>query len=125
MTKQNMNLYLWIAQIVLSLTFLGSGLAKITMSQEKMAATGQTGAAVLPLGFVRFIALCEILGALGITLPVALGIGRFLTPLAAIGLAIIMIGAACVHLRLREPRAVAVNILLLILCGSVIYGRWY
>ena len=50
MTRQNMNLYLWIAQIVLALTFLGSGLAKITMSKEKMAATGRVGVVVTPKG---------------------------------------------------------------------------
>jgi uncharacterized membrane protein YphA (DoxX/SURF4 family) len=120
-----MEIYLWIAQSVLAIIFLGSGLAKTTMSNEKMAATGQTGVANLPLGFVRFVACCEILGALGMILPVALGICRFLTPLAAIGLAVIMCGAACIHLRLREPRAISVNILILILCGFVAYGRWY
>lgn len=120
-----MDVYLWIAQIVLAVVFLGSGLAKSIMSKEKMAATGQSGAASLPLGFVRFIAVCEILGALGMILPVAVGIDRFLTPLAAIGLSIIMIGAAGIHFKLREPKAISANISLLVLCGFVVYGRWY
>jgi uncharacterized membrane protein YphA (DoxX/SURF4 family) len=119
-----MDVYLWIAQIVLAVVFLGSGLAKSIMSKEKMAATGQSGAASVPLGFVRFIAVCEILGALGMILPVAVGIDRFLTPLAAIGLSIIMIGAGGIHLKLREPKAISVNIVLLVLCGFVVYGRW-
>jgi uncharacterized membrane protein YphA (DoxX/SURF4 family) len=120
-----MDVYLWIAQIVLAVVFLGSGLAKSIMSKEKMAATGQSGAASLPLGFVRFIAVCEILGALGMILPVAVGIDRFLTPLAAIGLSIIMIGGAGIHFKLREPKAISANISLLVLCGFVVYGRWY
>jgi hypothetical protein len=119
-----MNVYLWIAQSILALIFLGSGIAKSIMSSEKMAATGQTGAASQPLGLVRFIACCEILAAAGLILPPALGIGRFLTPLAATGLAVIMIGAARVHGRLRESRAVAVNVALLALCVFVVYGRW-
>jgi hypothetical protein len=119
-----MNIYLWIAQGILALMFLGSGIAKSAMSREKMLATGQTGAASQPIGLVRFIACCEILGAAGLILPPVLGIGRFLTPLAAMGLAVIMIGAARIHARLREPRAVAVNIALLAACVFVVYGRW-
>ena len=119
-----MNLYLWIAQVILALIFLGSGIAKATMSRERMAATGQTGAASQPLGLVRFVAGCEILGAAGLIVPIALGTDRSLTPLAAIGLAIIMVGAARIHSKLREAKAVAVNMLLLALCIFVAYGRW-
>jgi uncharacterized membrane protein YphA (DoxX/SURF4 family) len=84
-----MNIAIWIAQITLAAVFLGSGIAKSAMSPEQMKATGQTGAASQPIGLVRFVALCEILGAAGLILPWALGIGRFLTPLAAAGLAVI------------------------------------
>jgi uncharacterized membrane protein YphA (DoxX/SURF4 family) len=119
-----MTIYFWIARGILALIFLASGIAKSTMSREKMLATGQTGAASQPLGFVRFIACCEILGAAGLILPSALGIGRFLTPLAAAGLAVIMIGAARIHTRLKESHAVVVNIALLALCVFVVYGRW-
>jgi uncharacterized membrane protein YphA (DoxX/SURF4 family) len=118
------NLYLWTAQVILAFIFFGSGIAKSMMSREKMAATGQTGAASQPLGLVRFVAWCEILGAAGLVLPVALGTERFLTPLAAIGLAIIMVGAARIHRGLGESKAVAVNIALLALCVFVAYGRW-
>src|SRR3954462_8287039 len=119
-----MNTCLWIAQGILALIFLGSGIAKSTMSRERMLATGQTGAASQPLGLVRLIACCEILGAAGLILPSALGIGRFLTPLAAVGLAVIMIGAARIHTKLKEPYAVAVNVALLVLGVFVAYGRW-
>jgi uncharacterized membrane protein YphA (DoxX/SURF4 family) len=119
-----MNIYLWIAQGILALIFLSSGAAKSSMSREKMLATGQSGAASQPLGLVRFIACCEILGAAGLILPPALGIGRFLTPLAAAGLAAIMIGAARIHTRLKEPYAVAINVTLFALCVFVVYGRW-
>jgi uncharacterized membrane protein YphA (DoxX/SURF4 family) len=121
--EQKMNLYLWIGQTLLGLIFLGSGIAKSTMSRERMAATGQSGVAGQPLGFIRFIAGCEILGSLAMVLPIAFGIAPFLTPIAAIGLAIIMLGAARIHTKLREPKAVAVNILLLALCIFIAYGR--
>jgi hypothetical protein len=119
-----MNTYLWFAQAILAFVFLGSGVAKSAMSREKLAATGQTGAASQPEGLIRFVACCEILGAAGLILPYVLGIGRFLTPLAALGLAIIMIGAARIHTKQKESRAVAVNAAMLALCVFVAFGRW-
>jgi uncharacterized membrane protein YphA (DoxX/SURF4 family) len=119
-----MNLALWIAQIIVAFIFLGSGIAKSVMSREKMAETGQTGAASQPLALVRFIAVCEIFGAAGLILPAALGIAPLLTPAAAIGLGIIMIGAARIHKQLKEFRSVSVNLGLLVLCLFVALGRW-
>ena len=104
-----MHTYLWFAQAILAFIFLGSGVAKSAMSREKLAATGQTGAASQPEGLIRLVACCEMLGAVGLILPYVLGIGRFLTPLAAFGLAIIMIGAACIHAKQKESRSVAIN----------------
>ena len=119
-----MNLLLWIAQSLLALVFFGSGVAKSVMSREQMQATGQTGAAAQPLSLIRFIAACEVLGAAGLILPFALGIAPILTPLAAIGLATIMIGAARIHFGLHEPKAMLTNFVLLALCLFVAYGRW-
>lgn len=119
-----MNISLWIVQTVLALVFLGSGIAKSTMSRQRMAESGQTGAAAQPLGLVRFVAICELLGAIGLIVPVAFNIQPFLTPLAAIGLAIIMIGAARIHIRLGEPCNVIVNLGLFAMCVFVAYGRW-
>ena len=119
-----MNRALWISQIVLAFIFLGSGIAKSIMSRETMAATGQTGAASQPMGLVRFIAACEILGAVGLILPAALAIDPLLTPLAAIGLGIIMVGAARIHAGLREFSSVAVTLIFLVLCTVVAVSRW-
>jgi DNA-directed RNA polymerase specialized sigma24 family protein len=76
-----------------------------------------------PLPFTRFIAAMELLGAAGLILPRATRIAPFLTPLAAAGLGIIMVGAARAHARLHEPRNVATNIVLLALCVVVAIGR--
>jgi hypothetical protein len=118
-----MNLALWIAQSLVAAIFLGSGLAKLVMSKEKMAATGQTGVASLPLGFVRFIACCELLGAVGLVLPIALSKDRFLTQFAAMGLAILMVGAAGIHFRLQERKPIVVNVALFALCVFIASGR--
>lgn len=118
-----MNGLLWTVQALLALLFLGSGIAKSLMSRERMRVTGQTGAAAMPLGFVRFIAACEIFGAVGLIVPRALGVHPGLTPLAAIGFAIIMAGAAVVHYRIHEFRPIFVNAVLFGLCIFVAYGR--
>jgi hypothetical protein len=118
-----MNQILWSLQVILALLFLGSGLAKSIMSKERMLESGQTGAAAMPLGFVRFIAICEILGAVGLIVPRAVGIHPELTAFAAIGFAIIMAGAAVVHYRIHEFKPIAVNAVLFCLCILVAYGR--
>ena len=118
-----MNLTLWIFQAVLAVTFAGSGLAKGTMTRERLLATGQTGIALFPMPVVRVTAAAELLAAAGLLLPWATGIARVLTPVAALGLCVIMIGAASSHARLREPASVAANGLLFGLALTVAIGR--
>ncbi|MGA2046501.1 MAG: DoxX family protein [Terracidiphilus sp.] len=118
-----MTIVLWSFQILLACLFLVSGVAKSVMSRERMRATGQTGAAAMPLKFIRFIALCEVLGAIGIILPSILSIQPVLVPLAAAGLAIIMVGAAVVHYRLHDWRPILINIVLLGMCLTIVFER--
>jgi uncharacterized membrane protein YphA (DoxX/SURF4 family) len=119
-----MNVALWCAQVVLAVVFAASGAAKSTMSRLRLAETGQTGAASAPMPLVRFTATMELAAAVGLIVPGALDIASFLAPLAAIGLAIVMVGAAVVHVRLGERRNVAVNALLCGLCLFVAVGRF-
>ncbi|HEY5223413.1 MAG TPA: DoxX family protein [Microbacteriaceae bacterium] len=119
-----MNIALWIAQGLLAATFLWSGIAKSTMAKERLIATGQTGVAPFPLLFIRVIAALELVGAIGLILPQATGIVPILTPLAAVGLAVIMCGAAVSHWSLHEYKQVfAVNLLLFLVCLFVVLGR--
>jgi len=83
------NRVLWTAQILIALLFVFAGTMKFIMPPEKM----QQGPMVLPLGLIYFVGVCEILGAFGLVLPGLFRIRTDLTPLAAIGLTIIMIGA--------------------------------
>jgi len=83
-----MNRALWIVQGLLAALFLFGGVAKLTMPLDEIAAS-----IGLPAAFILFIAIAEVLGALGLVLPWALRILPGLTPLAASGLVIIMIGA--------------------------------
>jgi hypothetical protein len=74
-------------------------------------------------GVIRLIAVVEIPGALGLILPGATGIARFLTPVAAYGPAIVMIGAVATHARRKEGKAVATNPALPVLALVVAVGR--
>lgn len=119
-----MNTILWIGQILLAVIFLVSGSLKSTQSRERMIATGQTSARIVPLPVMRIAGVSELLGVLGVVLPWATGIARVLTPVAAAGFCVVMILAATVHARLREPKAIAVNLGVLAVAAFVSAGRF-
>jgi len=118
-----MNVALWTAQFALAALFAASGGAKLTMARERLLATGQTGVAMFPMPVVRFTAAMELLAAVGLVAPGLTGIGPVLTPLAAAGLCIVMVGAAWAHSRLHEPKSVAANAVLFALAAFVVVGR--
>ena len=118
-----MDTILWTLQGVLALVFLGSGIAKSTMSRERLIATGQTGIALFPMPVVRVTAASELLAAAGLLLPWATGVAPWLTPTAAAGLCVVMVGAAWSHSRLREPQAVAANGLFFAAALAIAIGR--
>ncbi len=113
-----MNIALWIFQVLLALFFLFAGVMKFVMPVDQM--TGQTG---LPGWFFWFIGAVEILGGLGLVLPSLLRIKPGLTPLAALGLVIVMIGATVLSLS-GGIAAAAVPLLTGVLLAFVAYGRW-
>ena len=78
----------------------------------------------LPGLFMRFIAVCETLGALGLVLPGLLRIRPGLTPLAAAGLVIIMIGATVVTLVIGGGASALIPLVVGLLAAFVAYGRW-
>jgi hypothetical protein len=119
-----MNIALWIGQALLAGIFLVSGTGKSTQSRERMLATGQTAAKIVPLPVMRVAGVSELIGVLGVILPWLTGVARVLTPVAASGFGVIMLLAMGVHGRLREPRNVATNVLILIVAVLVAAGRF-
>jgi len=85
-----MNIFIWIAQILLALVFAGSGISKLVQPYEKLAARMAYVNDYTP-GVIRAIGTLEVLGAIGVVLPVLTGILPWLTPLAALGLSLIQI----------------------------------
>ena len=120
---RGMNTFMWILQGSLALVFLGSGIAKSTMSRDRLIATGQTGIALFPMPVVRVTAVSELLAAAGLLLPWATGIAPWLTPTAAAGLCIVMVGAAWSHSKLQEPQNVVANGVLFAAAMAVAVGR--
>ncbi len=119
-----MNLALWIVAIVLAAVFTGSGLMKQLVPKDKLVTSGQGWAQDFSPASIRLIGLAEILGAIGLVLPAAVHIAPILVPLAAIGLILVMVGAAVVHSRRNEPMNVAVNVVLIALAAFVAWGRF-
>jgi uncharacterized membrane protein YphA (DoxX/SURF4 family) len=114
-----MTVALWIVQGVLALLFLFAGVSKLIMTVEEM-----TKDVPMPGAFLRFIAVAEILGAIGLVLPSLLRIKPGLTPLAAAGLAVIMSGATLITLTYMGVGMALVPLVVGLLAVFVAYGRW-
>jgi len=110
---------LWIVQALLALLFLFAGGIKLVLPLEKLA-----GPIPLPGLFLRFIGVAEVLGAIGLILPGLLGIRPGLTPLAAAGLVIIMIGATVLGLVAGDVAMALIPLAVGLLSAFVAYGRW-
>jgi hypothetical protein len=110
---------LWIVQGLLALLFLWAGGIKLVLPLEKLA-----GPAPLPGLFLRFIGVAEVLGAIGLILPGLLRIRPGLTPLAAAGLVIIMIGATVLSLASGDVAMALIPLVVGLLAALVAYGRW-
>lgn len=120
--SKTLNLSLWGAQIVLALMFGMAGVMKTTTPIDVLTAKMVWPGAV-PEGLVRFIGTAEFLAAVGLILPAATRIRPFLTPLAAMGLVVVMALAVPFHLSRGEVQALAINVPLGALAAFVAWGR--
>lgn len=118
-----MKYLLWIIQIILALLFLFAGGTKLVLPIETLQSMGSPNQILLPGWFMRFIGVCEVLGALGLIFPLLLGIKPRLTPLAAAGLAILMIGAIALSVAADGLLAGLVPLIVLLLLVFVAYSR--
>jgi uncharacterized membrane protein YphA (DoxX/SURF4 family) len=119
-----MTMALWIVEIVLAVAFAGSGLMKLAVPKDKLVTSGQGWAQDVSPTNIRLIGLVEVLGAAGLILPALTHVAPILVPLAAVGLVFVMVGAAVLHSRRKEPMNIAVNVLLLALAVFVAWGRF-
>ena len=115
---------LWIVQALLAFMFLFAGGMKLVIPPDVLASMGSPNQIPLPGWFVRFIGVCEVLGALGLILPGLLRIKPWLTPLAAAGLVVIMLGATALTIAADGVAAGVVPLVVGLLAAFVAYGRW-
>ena len=118
-----MNIVLWILQILLALAFGFAGAMKLTQPVAKLGKQ-MVWVPRFPEPVVRLVGAAELLGALGLILPRATGIAPILTPIAAVGLALVMLLGAIHHLQHKEPKLVPVNVVLFALAVIVAIGRF-
>jgi len=117
-----MNGTLWTLQGLLALVFLVTGAIKIVLPKERLVAQmGWVENVSQPV--VRLIGVVEILGAMGLILPSLTGIMPWLTPLAAAGLAMTMVGASLTHYRRNEVSRIGLTAVLLVMALFVAVGR--
>lgn len=118
-----MNIVLWIVQSLLAVMYGMSGIMKTF--QTSKAREQMPWAKNRSDGFIRFVGTSELLGALGLILPLLTGILTWLTPVAAIGLTLIQLLAIFTeHLPKKEYNVIPVNILLVALSIFILVGRW-
>ncbi len=114
-----MNIVLWIVQVLLAVEFLFSGVMKFVTPVEEM-----TKQMSLPGWFLHFIGAAEVLGGLGLILPGLFSKKTDLTPLSAVGLVVIMIGACVITLMIGGGALVLIPLVTGVLAAFVAYGRW-
>jgi uncharacterized membrane protein YphA (DoxX/SURF4 family) len=118
-----MNVVTRVLQVLLALAFLAAGLTKLTQPRQKLATTMGWVEDFSDPG-VRAIGALEILGALGLLLPAFTGVATVLVPIAAVGLALLMVGAAVTHRRRGELPMIGINTVLLVLAVVVTWARF-
>lgn len=118
MRVKKISVLLWTAQLLLAALYLFAGSMKLIMPPEAMR-----GPVELPTLFLRFIGVMEILGAIGLLLPGLLRTRRELTPIACVGLVIIMIGATTVTVMGGQVGPALVPFAAGVIAALVVYGR--
>ena len=118
-----MNIALWVIQLLLAVTFLASAVIKLARPRLALAAQMPyvedfTDAQIKGIGGL------ELLASIGLVLPPLVHVATFLTPLAAVGLILVMGGAIFTHLRRHEPQMAVFNVALLVLAAVVAVGRF-
>lgn len=116
-----LHITLWVVQVALALAFGMIGVTKLTTSEADLIQQSGELIEKYGVGLIRFIGISEVLGALGLILPAALRILPVLTPLASLGLAIIMVLATALHASKGEP--IVTQVIFLLLTLFVVWGR--
>lgn len=119
--SKGLHISLWVVQGILAALFAYVGLMKIITPAEQLMESEMSFVSFVGIGMTRFIGISELLGAIGLILPAALRIKPILTPLAAAGIAVVMILATAYHVYVGESPA---TIAFFLLAAFVAWGRF-
>ena len=123
-TNVEVSVALWVVSIGMGLAFVASGAMKLVVSKKRLALHGASWVGDFSSRTVIFVGLTETMGGLAIVLPAALGIPtRFAVTAGMAGLIVVMLGAAVVHVRRREPGMIVFNLALLALTAVALWDR--
>lgn len=118
-----MDIALWALQVILALAIGGAGVLKLSKTKDELAPR-MTYVESFTAGQVKAIGAIEVAAGLGIVVPAATGILPVLTPVAAVGIVAIMIGAMITHIVRKEPALIIPNIVLAAAAAFVAWGRF-
>ena len=119
-----MNIALWTVASILAFAFLAAGLMKLARSKQQLVDAGMPWVADASPAFVKSIGVLEILAAIGLIVPALTGIAPVFVPLAAVGLVLVMLGAAVLHARRKEIPNIVIALVILALAVFVAWGRF-
>ena len=120
--SRGLHIALWVAQVVLAVAFSMAGFMKLVVPIDEMARDMSWVYEAREL--VRFIGAAEVMGAAGLVVPAAMRIKPWLTPLAALGLGLIMLLAMGFHVTRNELENLPVNLALGGVAAFIAWGRW-
>jgi hypothetical protein len=119
------DLSLWIAAGLLAAVALAGGTSKTFVPKPKLAAAhGGEWTAGAGVGFVKTLGVLELLAAIGLILPAAVGIAPVMVPVTAVCWVLLMVGAMITHARLGQPGLVLLNLVHLALAAFIAWGRF-
>lgn len=118
-----MNTVLWIVTALLAAVFLVAGAMKMIQPKQALADRGLVWVESFPAPAVKAIGALEVLAAIGLVVPPLVGVAAVLSPAAAAGIILLMIGAAITHQRRHEVQFMGVNALLVLVAAFIVWGR--
>ena len=113
-----MHITYWVLAGLLAIAYLMAGAMKSTRSKPQLVDAGIVWAGDFPIAAVRFIGIVELLGAIGLILPPIVDVAPVLGSVAAIGLALVQVGAVATHLIRHEAKVLPMNVVLLALAAA-------
>jgi len=118
-----MDIFLWVLQWILAVAFVVSGAMKVVQPAAKLAEKMDWVPTVKP-ATVKIVGAVEVLGGLGLVLPMLTGIATILTPIAAMALALVMLLAAIKHFQMNDAKGSVPSLVLMVLSIVVAVGRF-